>query len=131
MGTNWRYFERLVQEYSVVLPWKRVCSIVYRFRGNSKCWLTKIGCMQLSVLYEYDNDDCVCVCAVGSSAHRRELSPAPNFDRSDSVTPTNELADEESLTPRSVSLTQPLTLSSMLSSTLTNRKRHRKTQAKP
>ena len=32
------------------------------------------------------------------------LSPVPCFDRSDSVTPTNELIDEEaSLTPKSVS----------------------------
>ena len=30
-------------------------------------------------------------------------SPVPHFDRSDSVTPTNEFADEESLTPHSVS----------------------------
>ena len=40
---------------------------------------------------------------VGSDLNRRERSPAPRFDRSDSVTPTNELADEESVTPRSVS----------------------------
>ena len=33
-----------------------------------------------------------------------ELSPGP---RSDSVTPTNELADEESLTPKSVSAREP------------------------
>ena len=49
----------------------------------------------------------VVLVAVGSlSVHRPELSPAPQSDRSDrsdSVTPTNELADEESLTPRSVS----------------------------
>ena len=57
-------------------------------------------------LYYYGNVYVVLV-AVGSlSVHRPELSPAPQSDRSDrsdSVTPTNELADEESLTPRSVS----------------------------
>ncbi|CAI8049930.1 Leucine-rich repeat and calponin homology domain-containing protein 1 (Fragment) [Geodia barretti] len=38
---------------------------------------------------------------LGSGLNRRERSPAPHFDRSDSVTPTNELVDEESVTPRS------------------------------
>lgn len=41
--------------------------------------------------------------AESGSGNRRERSPAPHFDRSDSVTPTNEVVDEESLTPRSVS----------------------------
>jgi hypothetical protein len=48
--------------------------------------------------------DCHTVCwvsTVGSGLNRRERSPAPHFDRSDSVTPTNELIDEESVTPRS------------------------------
>jgi hypothetical protein len=38
---------------------------------------------------------------LGSNLNRRERSPVPHFDRSDSVTPTNEFVDEESLTPRS------------------------------
>ena len=57
--------------------------------------------------------DCHTVCwvsTVGSGLNRRERSPAPHFDRSDSVTPTNELIDEESVTPRSVS--PPLSLNS-------------------
>lgn len=53
----------------------------------------------------HDNNDCVVLsaaAAVGKSG--RTLSPVPCFDRSDSVTPTNELIDEEtSLTPKSVS----------------------------